>query len=40
MTLTPTIDFDSCSAVPLAWPVHRSSRFVMFFSTTAAGMPE
>ncbi len=37
--LTPTSDFASCRTMPLAWPVQRSSRVVMSFSMTSAGIP-
>ena len=38
-TLTPTIDFASCRAIPFDCPVQRSNRVVMSFSITSAGMP-
>jgi hypothetical protein len=37
--LQPTIERDSWRAVPAAWPVQRSMRLLMSFSTLAAGMP-
>ena len=37
--LAPVMERDSCRAVPAAWPVQRSMRLVMSFSTLAAGMP-
>ena len=37
--LAPTIERDSCRAMPVAWPTQRSIRLVMSFSMLAAGMP-
>jgi hypothetical protein len=37
--LAPRIDRDSCRAMPLAWPVHRSIRLVMSCAMLEADMP-
>src|SRR3954463_3031018 len=37
--LTPGTDFDSMRATPGDWLIQRSMRFVIVFSTDAAGIP-
>jgi hypothetical protein len=37
--LAPITERDSCRRMPLAWPVQRSMRMVMFLAMASAGIP-